>query len=173
MANFKGITLPDGTTYLPEGGGGSSGNGDVWEEIENIPLSPEVSLYNLGKVKDWKKLRLVIFRANKNTSLTAITAVRISGGGSIKAAVNLLSIKEEASQVDIEVNNLFQFGVNFATGNKTGLSREYKSCIKGNGFLSNLNYVYDEADEYRFTLLGSADAAFDGTETAILYGVRR
>lgn len=47
MATFKGITLPDGETYLPEGGGGSIID-ETWDELLNkeIVLKSEVQSLN-------------------------------------------------------------------------------------------------------------------------------
>lgn len=44
MATFKGITLPDGETYLPEGGGSVPVIDDTWDESlnKNITLESEV-----------------------------------------------------------------------------------------------------------------------------------
>lgn len=41
MANFKGITLPDGTTYFPEGGGGSADK--EWKLIADVTTEEQVN----------------------------------------------------------------------------------------------------------------------------------
>lgn len=47
MANFKGITLPDGTTYFPEGGGSVPVIDDTWDELLNKKITLESEVQSL------------------------------------------------------------------------------------------------------------------------------
>lgn len=57
MATFKGITLPDGETYLPEGGGGSSEK--EWELVKTITLEEQIAYITETLDGQYKELILI------------------------------------------------------------------------------------------------------------------
>lgn len=73
MATFKGITLPDGTTYFPEGGGGSSEK--EWELVKTITLEKQIAYITETLDGQYKELMLIfenLYSSNQTTKGVAI-----------------------------------------------------------------------------------------------------
>lgn len=163
------VVNSDGTGYELQEVAGS----EIWEEIGTIPLSPDVSSYELGEVDEWEKLRLFITRTY-NKDLTGGIWLRVGAGTGAGAGINITPGGYATQQYDMSVNNLHQFEVKIIKTNNSQTGAQAQSYpMKGPGYGGLNEYPYAAGDKYRLIAATDASLCFDGTETARLYGVRR
>lgn len=156
---------------IPEGRDGAGI--EQWEEIGTIPLSPDVSSYELGEVDEWEKLRLFITRTY-NKDLTGGIWLRVGAGTGARAGITIIPGGLATQQYDMSVNNLHQFEVKIIKANNSQIGAQAQSYpIKGPGYGGLNDYPYAAGDKYRLIAATDASLCFDGTETARLFGVRR
>ncbi len=142
---------------------------EIWEEIGTIPLSPDITSYELGEVDEWERLRLFVTRTyNKDLSGNIWLRVGTSAGASFTPK------GYATQQYDMSVNNLHQFEVKAISVNNSQAGGQAQSFpAKAPGFAGLNNYPYAPGDKYRLIAATDASLCFDGTETARLFGVRR
>lgn len=147
---------------------------ETWEEIGTVPLQPDVNLYNLASVDDFKKIKLIIIRSY-NASLTGSISSRIyTAGGTLSVIFGNFSYGGRAlCTISMEVDNLgITGGYIYSVNNLLSPPAPSVFVSKGPGFGGSANYVQLPGDKFSL-YAAQPELCFDGTEVARLYGVRR
>lgn len=147
---------------------------ETWEEIGTVPLQPDVNLYNLASVDDFKKIKLIIIRSY-NASLTGSISSRIyTAGGTLSVIFGNFSYEGRAlCTISMEVDNLgITGGYIYSVNNLLSPPTPSVFISKGPGFGGSANYVQLPGDKFSL-YAAQPELCFDGTEVARLYGVRR